>query len=179
VKRTLEQAFQALHDQVAAWGSREMRPDLRIFVYPPEWEALVLARMPAFAESSAGEGLPVMVEDVGQGFLAEIDRRKGFVDRLSTAERDELLHDLGWVAAGYLRKAMKAPLELPAVCRILVNTGSLGTFVSYSSIANELGGEGSGSTLPATVLAFPGEGDDRSLNLLRLRVDTNYRVPRI
>ncbi len=77
----------------------------------------------------------------------------------------------------WLTKLLSTPLEPPAVCRLLVNTGALGTFVSYSAITNALHG-GTALTAPAA-LAFPGEGDERYLNLLGLRVDTNYRVPRI
>jgi len=120
----------------------------------------------------------VVLEDVGQGFLHEVQRRKGFVDRLVETEQVsqvDALHDLGVVAGRYLTRVLAAPLEPPSVCRILVNTGALSAFVSYSAITNEL----YGNVPSPSVLAFPGEGDDRSLNLLRLRMDTNYRVPRI
>lgn len=154
------------------------RPDIWVFVYPPEWEAVMLARFPSFAQSCAADGWPVVLEDVGQGFLREVQRRKGFADRLIETEQTSpggALHDLGIVAGRYLTRVLAAPLEPPSVCRILVNTGALSTFVSYSAITNDLYGN-----VPShSVLAFPGEGDDRSLNLLRLRVDTNYRVPRV
>jgi len=62
---------------------------------------------------------------------------------------------------------------------LLVNTSALGTFVSYSALTARLyGDEGEGLGASA-VLAFPGESDEGALNLLRLRRDTNYRVPRI
>ncbi len=179
MKRTIEQAFQALQEQIRGWGRGEARPDLRVFVYPPEWEPVVLSRFPGFAEQCAKRGHPIVLEDVGQGFLREVERRKGVVARLSLLDQSELLHDLGWIALSYLRRALTAPLKPPAVCRIFTNTGTLGTFVSYSAIANELSGGAADALIPATVLAFPGEADDRSLNLLRLRVDTNYRVARI
>ena len=62
--------------------------------------------------------------------------------------------------------------------RILVNAGSLAAFISYSAITNEFYGA---STRPPgpIVIAFPGDADERSLSLLRLRADSNYRVPRI
>ncbi len=94
----------------------------------------------------------------------------------SCPERPELLHDLGWLATTYLKAAITRPLADGRVCRLLANTGSLAPFVSYSATTNELAGPG---RTPAVVLAFPGDADERSLNLLRLRVDTDYRVPRI
>jgi hypothetical protein len=89
-----------------------------------------------------------------------------------------MLNDLGWIGTTCLRRSIRAPLQDHTVCRIFMNTGALATFVSYSAVANEMGGT-SDPRVPASVLAFPGEADERSLNLLRLRVDTNYRVPRI
>ena len=50
------------------------------------------------------------------------------------------------------------------------------------AITNEIVGDGTSAAEAAPVpivLAFPGEGDDRALNLLHLRADTNYRVPRL
>jgi hypothetical protein len=73
---------------------------------------------------------------------------------------------------------LRTPLADGLVCRLLVNTGALATFVSYSAITNELHGSSEGPMVP-TAIAFPGEADERSLNLLGLRPDTNYRVPRI
>ena len=179
MRRTIGQALDALRAQVQAWARGEARPDLRVFVYPPEWEALMLRQIPLVAGELRSVGLRMTLEDVGQGFLAELERRKGLEERLFGLEQDELLHDLGVVASSYLKRVFAAPLEAPSVCRLLLNTGSIGTFVSYSSITNEISGAPASEGLPATVLAFPGEADERSLNLLRLRVDTNYRVPRI
>jgi hypothetical protein len=179
VRRTIDQAFEALRSQVLSWSKGESRADLRVFVYPPEWEPLVLHRIPDLAQELAVGSTPVELEDVGQGFLHEIERRKGLEERLMTLERDELLHDLGQLASDYLRRRLTTPLEPPTVCRIFTNTGTLGAFVSYSSITNELSGGPGGEGPPASVLAFPGEADERSLNLLGLRVDTNYRVARI
>ena len=179
MRRTIEQALDALRAQVNAWAKGGARPDLRVFVYPPEWEALMLYRLPTFVDELRSEAVVVSLEDVGQGFLGELERRKGLEERLVSLERDELLHDLGVVANSYLRRVFTAPLEDGEACRILMNTGSIGTFVSYSSVTNEMSGSPASDGLPATVLAFPGEADERSLNLLRLRIDTNYRVPRI
>lgn len=176
MKRTLDQAVEALRNQVRTWADGVAQPELRVFVYPPEWEPLMLARLAEFAEQCAQEGEPVAVEDVGQGFLRELEVRDGLIERLTELERADLLHDLGWVGASYLKRTIRQPL--PEVCRILVNTGSLGSFVSYSAVANEVGAGGE-RELPPTVLAFPGEADERSLNLLGLRADSNYRVPRI
>ena len=67
--------------------------------------------------------------------------------------------------------------------RLLVNAGALGAFVSYSSLANALDGaspaSSEGHVGAPTVLAFPGESDARSLSLMNLHPDANYRVPRI
>ena len=178
MRRSIDDSFLALRQKVNEWATDHSRPDIWVFVYPPEWEAAMLARFPSFAQSCADAGWPVALEDVGQGFLLEAQQRRGFVDRLIEMEQTSpasVLHDLGVVAGRYISRVLAAPLNPPSVCRILVNTGALGTFVSYSAITNELYGD-----VPSpSVLAFPGEGDDRSLNLLRLRVDTNYRVPRI
>ncbi|MBI3978333.1 MAG: hypothetical protein HY331_09120 [Chloroflexi bacterium] len=183
MRRSVDQAFLDLRQAVAAWAGGRMKPGIHIFVYPPAWEAVMLVRFPAFSAECAASGWPITLVDVGQGFLAEVERRKGFVDQLAALEkesRDRLLHDLGVIAERYLLKVLKVPLDPPAVARILVNTGALATFASYSTTANALQYDGPASdALPANVIAFPGEGDERSLNLLCLRVDTNYRIPRI
>ncbi len=178
MRRSIEDGFMALRQKVKEWAADNSRPDIWVFVYPPEWEAAMLARFPSFAESCGDEGWRVILEDVGQGFLHEVQRRKGLTDRLVEVERAstaDALHDLGIVAARYLTRLLSSPLDPPAICRILVNTGALSAFVSYSAITNELHAN---VTAPC-ILAFPGEGDDRSLNLLRVRTDTNYRVPRV
>lgn len=179
----MEQAFLDLRAHVAEWARGEARPGLRVFVYPPAWEATMLDRFPAFAEECAAAGWPTELVDVGQRFLADLARRKGLAERLGEQEQrgaEQPLHDLGVLAERCLTRVLSTPLEAPLVARILVNTGALGTFVSYSAILNALHDDGSGRGSGApNVLAFPGEGDERSLNLLGLRVDTNYRVPRI
>lgn len=184
MRRSIEQAFLALRQQILAWARGEVPPDVRVFVYPPEWEAMMLARFPAFAEACTADGAPAALVDVGQLALAEVERRPGLVERLTSLEADapeRVRHDLSVLAGRAVLRVLKAPLEPPVVCRLLVNTGALGTVVSYSAITNDLFGSepgAAGVSAPA-VLAFPGEGDDRSLNLLGLRADTNYRVPRI
>jgi hypothetical protein len=183
VRRSLDQAFIDLRQHLEDWAQRGAKPGIRVFVYPPEWEARMLARFPTFADELAAK-VPLRLVDVGQGFLAEIERRKGFVDRLADLERGgetgRLLRDLGEIGQRYLTRLLATPLEPPASARLLINTGALATFVSYSAITNALHGDGPARGVAApTVLAFPGEGDERHLNLLRLRADTNYRVPRI
>src|SRR5436305_6274273 len=106
MRRTVEQAFEALRTQIRAWGRKEAKSDLRVFVYPPEWEPLVLSRMPAFAERCAADGEPVELLDLGEGFLREISEQNGVIERLQGLERDELLHDLGWIATKYLRRTI-------------------------------------------------------------------------
>jgi hypothetical protein len=184
MRRTIDEALFALRQQVAAWARGEARPGLRVFVYPPEWEAPMLARFPAFADECAAAGWPISVIDVGTGFLEEIARRPGFEERLAQLEQkgtDQLLNDLGVLGSRYVTRVLKAAVPEPAVCRVLVNAGALATFVSYSAIANALHGDAGDAdgAVPCNVLAFPGEDDERSLNLLRLRVDTTYRIPRI
>lgn len=182
MRRSADQAFIDLRQHLEDWMHSGAKPGIHIFVYPPEWEARMLARFPIFAEEIAAR-LPLTLVDVGQGFLAELERRKGFVDRLAALERqgtERLLHDLGEIGHRYLTRLLATPLEPPAVARLLINTGALGTFVSYSAIANAMHVDGPARSVGApTVLAFPGEGDQRQLNLMRLRADTNYRVPRI
>ena len=186
MRRSVDQAFLDLRAHITQWAKGGTKPGLRIFVYPPEWEAVMLARFPQFADECAHAGYPLHVVDVGQGFRHEIERRTGFIDQLSALERqrpERVLHDLGEIAQRYLRRLLVSPLEPPHAVRLLVNTGALGSFVSYSGVANALSdggvGDGGQSLEAPTVIAFPGEGDDRSLSLLRLRADTNYRVPRI
>lgn len=178
MRRTADEAFLALRSALNTWAAGDARPDVRVFVYPPEWEASMLARFPQFAEELAVVGCPVELADVGACFLQEVERRKDAVEMLAAVEhqgRRDLLHDLGELAKRALIRQLRAPLTPPATCRILINTGSLATFVSYSAILNGLYNE----TPVPSVLAFPGEGDEHSLNLLGLREDTNYRVPRI
>jgi hypothetical protein len=51
---------------------------------------------------------------------------------------------------------------------------------SYSAVTNELyGAKGEAGPAAPAIIAFPGEADDRSMNLLGLRRETNYRTPRI
>lgn len=182
MRRSFEQAVADLREHLEEWTRRGAKPGVRIFVYPPEWEPRMLLRFPVLAEELAAR-VPLALVDVGQGFLAEVERRNGMVDRLAAVERqstDRLLSDLGELAHRYLTRLLQAPIEPSGVVRLLINTGALGTFVSYSAITNALHGDGPASMIVApTVIAFPGEGDERQLNLLRLRADTNYRVPRI
>lgn len=180
MRRTVDEAFLDLRRALDEWVKEGARPGIKIFVYPPEWEARMLARFPRFAHEMATVSLDIV--DVGQAFLDEVDRRHGLEKRLAALEArgvDEILHDLGELGYQCLSRALATPIEPPNVARLLINTGALGTFVSYSAITNAAhGGPASGVAAP-TVLAFPGEGDDRQLNFMHLRPDTNYRVPRI
>ncbi len=182
MRRTIDEAFRDLQEQVGAWALGHAKPGLRVFVYPPEWEPVMLSRFCAFADECSAIGRPISLVDVGQAFLAELERRARFVERLAEVEResrDRLLHDLGVIGRRAVEKVLTEPLEAPAVCRVLINTGALGTFVSYSAIANSMHTDAGGTApIANSVLAFPGEDDQLSLNLLRLRVDTSYRIPR-
>jgi hypothetical protein len=180
MRRTVEQTLSDMRQQIRAWATGEARSDVRVLVYEPELEPIMLRRLPEYADNLASEGIPVEIVDVGQGIMREIERRKNFVERLSEAERRDpwrAKNDMHQLADQYLKKLLGTPVELPAVCRIMLNTGSLATVLSFSAITNEFYGE---DRCPSpNILAFPGEGDERSLNLLRLRADTNYRVARI
>ncbi len=183
MRRTIDQALADLRQHLASWLHNGGKPGLHLFVYPPEWEAPMLERFPGVVVESAAEGRPIELVDVGQGFAAELKRRPGLIERLTVLERERpagLLDDLGVVGTNFLTRRLRTPAQPPVVARLVVNTGAIGAFVSYSALANTLDGDGPDPAIAVpTVLAFPGEADDRSLNLLGLRVDTNYRVPRI
>ena len=76
MRRTIEDALLALRQQVQAWAGGAPA-DVRVFVYPPEWEALMLARLPIWADARAAEGLAVELVDVGQEFAAQVDFGRG------------------------------------------------------------------------------------------------------
>ena len=184
MRRSVEEAFSALRDQVKNWKAGAAKPHVSVFVYPPEWEPAVLTRFHEFREQCEAEANPIELVDVGQGLLLEVEKREGLGKALAEMEpedSDGLIHNLGVVASRYLKRALREKPQSPVACRVLMNTGALATFVSYSAIANELAGAGDqeGQVPVPCVLAFPGEGDERFLNLLRLRADTNYRTPRI
>ena len=162
-----------------AWSSGAT-PDIRVFVYPPEWEGQMLARLPTWAESMSEQDLGVELVDVGQEFARAVQSR-GVADDLSALERRapaRALDDLRVISQEALEAAIARELPERLKCRILVNAGSLAAIVSYSALTN--GKYGASASLPApVVIAFPGDADEKSLNLLRLRPDSNYRVPRI
>ncbi len=176
MKRTVDDAVDTLGGLIRDWVSGTLRPGLRVLVYPPESEAAMLIRLTEFEQTTRAVGRPIEVVDVGQLFLAQVEPR---ADQLQAGEGDlgmeTILGDLSAIASGALRALLGKPLDPPAICRLLVNTSSLATFVSYSSITNDTYAD----VIAPTVLAFPGEGDARTLNLLHLRADTSYRVARI
>jgi hypothetical protein len=180
VRRSVDDALLALREQIKAWASGKTEPDVRVFVYPPEWEALMLARLPQFAEDRAAEGTPIEIVDAAQAFRTVVDDRsvEGQLTALEQRAQNRLLDNLRVLGNEAIEGVLRTPLADGLVCRLLVNTGALATFVSYSAITNELHGSSEGPMVP-TAIAFPGEADERSLNLLGLRPDTNYRVPRI
>ncbi len=178
MRRTLDDALLALREQLRAWASGRVRPDVRVLVYAPEYEAEMLARLPAFETECAANTLSIEVVDVGQRFRDELQSRP---HRLQTLLQDDAVGkasvpgDLGTIAVRMMEGLITGTPSSAAVCRVLANTGSLATLISYSAIANRLY---DGVSLPV-VLLFPGEGDDRALNILGLRSDPTYRVPRI
>jgi hypothetical protein len=168
----------ALREHVRALAERRVRPAATVFVYAAEQEAAALARFPRFVEECAADGRPVEMVDVGQGFRAELERRPAMVEQLERLEATasgRAIGDLATHARRYAQGELTRPPEPPALCRLLVNTGSLGTLISYSALTNGL----PESDQAPVVIAFPGEDDQRSLNLLGLRGDMNYRIARI
>jgi hypothetical protein len=179
MKRTLEAAIAALNQLVREWAAGGAKPGIRMFVYPPGWEARMLVQLREFAETSRLAGYPVELIDIGALFLGRLVADGGLIEMLTATEKDSgtqfVLRDLGTVASRCISSELQKSLDPPAVCRLLVNTATLATFVSYSAIANEL----HDAVADPAVLAFPGESDEGSLNLLHLRGDTNYRTPRV
>jgi hypothetical protein len=175
----MEDALLALRVQVKAWANGAPA-DVRVFVYPPEWEAQMLARLPAWAEQQAEQGLAVELVDVGQAFARRVAERRA-ASALAAMERrgtGRVMDSLRTLSHETVSGEIRRPLGAEFVARLLLNTGSLATTVSYSAITNEF--HGAAERPPAAVaIAFPGEGDDRTLSLLNLRPDANYRVPRI
>lgn len=180
MRRTVNETLEALQRQVKSWADGAA-PDLRVMVYPPEYEAAMLQRLPPFANELSEAGHPIDVVDIGQRFAESLEAnptRLTSIVKLESEKPDRAAEDLGVLAQRVVHQTLQAELPDKAVCRVLINVGSLATLVSYSAITNEYFGS-SERQAPATVIAFPGEGDERSLNLLNLRVDTNYRVARI
>lgn len=178
MRRSLDDTLLALREHVLACASRCLRPDLRVLVYAPEWEAEMLARLPGAAAAWARDGASVELIDLGQQFLAELERRPQRLAQLLSDDAEgkpTVPANLGTIATSLLQQLLGAELAPPACCRVLTNTGALATFTSYSTVANQL----YDAVPAATVLLFPGEGDDRELNILGLRADPTYRVPRL
>lgn len=180
MRRTIDETLEALHRQVRAW-SEGAAADIRVMVYPPEQEPTMLERLPSFSEALNKEGLTIDLVDIGQRFREAMEgapARLTGVRALEAEAADQAVNDFSRLAHRTVEETLESPLPDGAVCRVLSNIGALATLVSYSAITNDY----SGSTdrqVPPTVMAFPGDADERSLNLLGLRVDTNYRVARI
>jgi hypothetical protein len=183
MKRTLEQTLVALESQIRTWTSTPGSAEIRLLAYPPEWEAVMLSRMSNLVGRLEEEGHRVEMEDVGRGFLAHLERRAALVQRLLASEvkqEQQVAHDLGVLASRYLGELFRRDLPPGVACRLVVNTGALAALTSYSAVMNGLhGAKGKGGPGAPTILAFPGEVDDRSLNLLGLRRETNYRTARV
>jgi hypothetical protein len=177
MRRSIDEAFAALDMQLASWAVGRDGSRIRVFVYPPEWEPIMLDRFPMFASACANSGYPIVLVDIGHQFLQDMERRNVVMERLQAIEQSQperVLSDLSALAARTVDRVLKDPLDPSAIGRVLINTGALGTFVSYSAIANGLV-----ESVPRSIIAFPGEDDQRSLSLLGLRGDSSYRIPRI
>lgn len=183
MRRTVGEALADLRSQIARWARDGAPPGVHFFVYPPEWEALMLRRLPDLVQECAAAGSPIDVVDVGESFLNEIEGATGLADLLAESERlnqRQMMSDLGVLAQRAIRAALRAPNEPPCLARVIVNTGALATVTSYSAVANEASADPAAAGLPLPcVFAFPGDDDERGLSLLHLRTDSNYRVPRI
>ena len=178
MRRSINDALLALRQQVKAWASGAPS-DVRVFVYPPEWEPIMLSRLPQWMSDRAAEGIEIDVVDIGQEFRAVVDRRKARARIVALEQRaqGQALESARALAREAIVGAIRRPLQPGVACRLLVNTGALATIASYSAITNEF--HGAAVRPPAVAIAFPGEGDDRALSMLNLRPDANYRVPRI
>ena len=179
MRRSMEDALLALRVQVKAWANGAPA-DVRVFVYPPEWEAQMLARLPGWAQQQADQGFAVELVDVGQAFARRVEERHA-ATALAAMERrgtGRVMDSLRTLSHETVTDEIRRSLEPGFVARLLVNSGSLATMVSYSAITNEFHGAAERPPAPVAI-AFPGEGDDRILSLLNLRPDANYRVPRI
>lgn len=180
MRRTVNETLEALRRQVQSWAAGGS-PDIRVMVYPPEFEAAMLDRLPRFVEELAKEDLRVELVDIGHRFADSLGKSPARVESIVKLERTkpgQAAEDFAILARREVHRALGVELPNGAACRVLCNVGALATLVSYSAITNEYFGSNERSA-PATVIAFPGDGDERSLNLLKLRVDTNYRVARI
>lgn len=180
MRRTVSETLDALRRQALAW-SEGAAPDIRVMVYPPEHEAAMLNRLPGFVDDLAVQGLKVDLVDIGTAFVESLERAPARVEnvvKLESTKPAQAAEDLGVLARRVVHQVIEADLPSGTVCRVICNVGTLATLVSYSAITNEYFGS-TERRAPATVIAFPGEGDERSLNLMHLRVDTNYRVARI
>ena len=140
----------------------------------------MLARLPEWASQQTQAGMLIEVVDIGQAFARTVEARRAARPLVAMEKRGSsgLMESLRTLAWETVKGEIQRPVESGTVARILINTGSLATIVSYSAITNEFHGAAERPPAPV-VIAFPGEGDDRALSLLNLRPDANYRVPRI
>lgn len=176
MRRTIDEAIGALGLTVEEWAKGKLNPMVRVLVYPPEWEAPMLLRLRQFGQSAAAAGKPVDLVDVGELFTALVASRSKLIEaREAQVTSQTFLTELSALTARRLTSLLQEPLHPPTLGRVFINIGAAATFVSFSAITNDASVN---AACPA-VFAFPGEADERGLNLLYLRSDTNYRTPRI
>lgn len=180
--RSADDAVLAFRDYVRAIAAGERRKhEIVLLLYQPELEPQLLVRLPGTAAELTREGVPVEVIDLGPWFVELLVADSGRLDafrHLEAQSEEALLDDLGQVCSEVMYELLTGPLPAGVVARLIVNTGVLASLISYSAITSDLAGSSTRPT-PPTVLAFPGEGDDRAVNLLGLRLETNYRIARI
>lgn len=176
MKRTIDEALAALRTTISEWAAGKSSPNVQVLVYPPEWEAAMLLRIRNVVDAEANAGNKVELVDVGVLFTELVASRSELIQaREAEVASQTFLADLSALTARRLTTLLRQPLELPTLGRIFINVGAAATFVSFSAITNDASAS---ATAPA-VFAFPGESDEKGLNLLNLRSDTNYRTPRI
>jgi len=86
MRRTLDEALIALRQTLDGWARGDIRPDVRVLVYPPEREVEMLARLRSFVRERATAGQHIALLDVGTLLLQEVERRAGMSERLAQQE---------------------------------------------------------------------------------------------
>src|SRR5438105_4524388 len=87
MRRTVEEALGELRSQIGRWAEDGPQVGIYFFVYPAEWEAQMLNRLPGFARECEAVGWPIELVDVGQRLLADIDATPSLAESLVESER--------------------------------------------------------------------------------------------
>ncbi len=73
MRRSPEEAIQALRTQVKDWSTGKTKADLRILAYAPEWEADMLRRIRLLANELVSDGMPIELADAGQALMTAVE----------------------------------------------------------------------------------------------------------